>query len=74
MHRHDDCGRSDSCLWKNEGNIMSDLSTIRRQYGTLGLEDNQLPESPFELFQAWLDEALMVETVDVTAMVLSTVE
>lgn len=52
----------------------SDPSSIRREYGNLALNDQDLPNTPFILFQNWFSEVLNTETHDPTAMVLSTVD
>ncbi|MCP0913934.1 MULTISPECIES: pyridoxamine 5'-phosphate oxidase [Legionella] len=50
------------------------LAEIRRDYGTLSLSEEHLPESPVAQFEIWFAEVLQVEKSDPTAMVLSTVD
>lgn len=47
---------------------------IRREYGTLSLNEAEVPESPFVLFEKWFEEVLVSEKSDPTAMVLATVD
>jgi pyridoxamine 5'-phosphate oxidase len=55
-------------------NNQSNLAAVRRQYGALGLDEKDLHVSPIVQAQAWLKQAVDVETADPTAMVLSTVD
>lgn len=50
------------------------IADIRRQYGTLQLNDDDVLDCPIEQFQSWFDEAVLSEAVDPNAMVLSTVD
>lgn len=53
---------------------MTQWSNIRREYGNLGLlEENVLP-CPLAQFERWFSEILKSETSDPTAMVVSTVD
>ncbi len=47
---------------------------FRRQYLAGGLRRADLMRSPFDQFQAWLDQAISSEIRDPTAMVLSTID
>ena len=47
---------------------------FRRQYLAGGLRRADLKSSPFDQFQDWLDQALLSEIRDPTAMVLSTID
>lgn len=50
------------------------LAGIRREYGTLSLEERALHPSPFIQFNYWYEEVLQREAHDPTAMTLSTVD
>lgn len=50
------------------------IAEIRREYGSLSLSEDQIPDSPITQFEAWFAEVLQVEKNDPTAMVLSTVD
>lgn len=50
------------------------LSELRDNYRKGSLDKKEVPADPFHLFQTWLDEALVNEPSDPTAMVLSTVD
>ena len=50
-----------------------DLQSIRREYLTGSLTREQLDPSPIVQFALWLDQAIKMDLVDPTAMVLSTV-
>lgn len=50
-----------------------DLQSIRREYLTGSLTREQLDASPVTQFALWLDQAIKMELVDPTAMVLATV-
>ena len=50
------------------------LTTIRRQYGQLSLDQTEIPQSPFDLFRSWLDEHLACSDVNEVPMVISTVD
>lgn len=50
------------------------LADIRRDYGDLRLDDQQIGHDPFLQFQVWFNEVLASEKQDPTAMVLSTVD
>ena len=52
---------------------MLDLSDVRREYTQGGLRRENLPESPFELFEHWLKQAVDAQLSDPTAMSLATV-
>jgi pyridoxamine 5'-phosphate oxidase len=45
---------------------------LREEYQTFELNEGDLPESPFQLFEKWFDEAIDMEPKDANAMVLST--
>ncbi|WP_095499533.1 pyridoxamine 5'-phosphate oxidase [Paraferrimonas haliotis] len=53
---------------------MKDLSDIRRDYNQGGLRSKDLPDSPFKLFEKWMDQVRAAEITDPTAMVLATVD
>lgn len=50
------------------------LDTIRRNYGSKGLDQSSLDSDPVSQFKLWLAEWIDVEPQDPTAMVLSTVD
>ncbi len=50
------------------------LAGIRREYGDLGLSENNISNSPIIQFKRWFSEVLQSETHDPTAMLLSTVD
>lgn len=49
-----------------------DLSRIRREYLRGGLRREALDGSPWTLFSRWMEEALEIDTIDPTAMVVAT--
>ena len=51
-----------------------DLSSIRRQYGNLSLDQTAITESPFDLLQVWFSDYLNLDNVNEVPMVLSTVD
>jgi pyridoxamine 5'-phosphate oxidase len=55
------------------GGGMTDLATLRRQYGRARLERESLDADPFKQFRAWMDEAVALALVDANAMSLATV-
>ena len=52
---------------------MLDLSAVRREYTKGGLHRENLPQSPFELFELWLQQAVAANLSDPTAMSIATV-
>jgi len=50
------------------------LADIRRDYGDLNLNEEQITENPFEQFKHWFAEVIESEKNDPSAMVLSTVD
>ncbi len=50
------------------------IADIRREYGNLHLNEEDIPSSPLQLFEKWFSEVLAAEKSDPTAMVLSTVD
>lgn len=50
------------------------ISDLRENYKKGQLNDDEISNNPFELFQQWLDEAIATEPIDPTAMVVSTVD
>jgi pyridoxamine 5'-phosphate oxidase len=55
------------------GGGMTDLATLRRQYGRTRLERESLDADPFRQFRQWMDEAVALDLVDANAMSLATV-
>ncbi len=51
-----------------------ELSSLRRQYGALSLDESSLATTPIQLCERWLSEAIETEQTDPTAMVLSTID
>lgn len=50
------------------------FESIRREYGSTGLLEQDIQSNPLEQFNIWFDEARQTEPHDPTAMVLSTVD
>lgn len=50
------------------------ISDLRENYKKGQLNDDEISNNPFELFQQWLDDAIAKEPLDPTAMVVSTVD
>ncbi|GAA5214165.1 pyridoxamine 5'-phosphate oxidase [Corallincola platygyrae] len=53
---------------------MGDLSDLRREYTHGGLTEADLPESPWPLFEKWMEQACEAKLEDPTAMVVATVD
>lgn len=51
---------------------MKDLQTMRRDYLSGSLTRESLAEDPLEQFSTWMDQAIEMQLVDPTAMVLAT--
>jgi len=51
---------------------MMDLQAIRREYLSGSLTRESLAENPVEQFSIWMDQAIKMQLVDPTAMVLAT--
>lgn len=49
-----------------------DLATIRREYLRGGLRREHLTGDPWDLFSRWMEEALEIDIIDPTAMVVAT--
>ena len=52
---------------------MSDLKNIRTDYQVGDLNEFDLTNSPFQLFQNWMDKAVQLVKKDANAFVLSTI-
>jgi len=50
------------------------ISDIRRQYAKGSLQETDLTDSPFTLFDQWLNEAIAAKIPDPTAMTVATVD
>ena len=50
------------------------LSDLRRDYGGQKLDEAQLPESPYLIFESWLAEAIQQNILDAQCFVLSTTD
>lgn len=48
------------------------ISDLRREYAQAGLSHDELTETPFELFETWMQQAIKADLTDPTAMVLAT--
>lgn len=48
------------------------ISDLRREYAQAGLSADELTETPYELFEIWMQQAINAELLDPTAMVLAT--
>jgi pyridoxamine 5'-phosphate oxidase len=53
---------------------MQKYHEIRREYGKLGISEQDVLADPQQQFKKWFDEAIKVEQEDPTAMVLATVD
>ncbi|WP_025739848.1 pyridoxamine 5'-phosphate oxidase [Salinivibrio socompensis] len=51
-----------------------DLSDIRREYTKGGLRRDDLPNTPMDLFEHWLQQAIDTQVPDPTAMTIATVD
>eukprot|EP01029_Cantina_marsupialis_P031735 TRINITY_DN9211_c1_g1_i1.p1 TRINITY_DN9211_c1_g1~~TRINITY_DN9211_c1_g1_i1.p1 ORF type:complete len:213 (+),score=26.86 TRINITY_DN9211_c1_g1_i1:437-1075(+) len=52
---------------------MADLSKMRQEYTTKGLNEKDLFKDPFEQFEKWFNEALEAKLIEPNAFTLSTV-
>lgn len=52
---------------------MTDLADIRRDYESDGLSKARMAADPFDQFGAWMNDAILSDTLDPNAMTLSTV-
>lgn len=50
-----------------------DLATLRREYRAVGIDLKSLHASPFRQFERWLEDVREAGLLDITAMVLATV-
>lgn len=53
---------------------MSTFNQYRREYTLATLDESQLTDDPFELFETWLDDAIKSEIPDPNAMTVATVD
>lgn len=54
---------------------MSIFYQVRREYDLSHLTEEQLTQTPFELFEQWLEQVMKIEAIkDPTAMILATVD
>lgn len=53
---------------------MKKIATMGRQYGERALLEEKIASDPFNQFETWLEEAVDKNILDVTAMVVSTVD
>ena len=51
-----------------------DLANLRKEYGQLGLLEQQLDHDPLRQFQKWLDDAVTHDLIEPNAMMLATVD
>lgn len=54
--------------------IIQEVSSLRREYKEAELQDEQLPDDPFNLFKQWFREAVASEVLEPNAMTLATVD
>ena len=52
---------------------MTDLSKMRQEYTSKGLEIEDLDENPFKQFEIWFNNALDAKLIEPNAFTLSTV-
>lgn len=52
---------------------MTDIASLRRQYGRAQLTRESLDASPFAQFRVWMDEAVNADLIDANAMSIATV-
>lgn len=50
------------------------VSDLRKEYSAQGLNEAELPATPFSLFKMWFDEAVQSKVLEPNAMCLSTVD
>lgn len=50
------------------------LAALRRDYESAGIDVDQLPDEPLELWGSWLRDAQAAEIAEINAMVVSTVD
>jgi pyridoxamine 5'-phosphate oxidase len=55
------------------GGGMTDIASLRRQYGREHLTRERLDASPFVQFRKWMDEAVGADLIDANAMSIATV-
>jgi len=53
--------------------MKTDLSQIRTEYSLMELDADGLPKDPLDLFELWLEDAIVAEIKELTAMTLATV-
>ncbi|RCU49204.1 MULTISPECIES: pyridoxamine 5'-phosphate oxidase [Corallincola] len=53
---------------------MSDLSDLRREYTAGGLSEAELPDTPWPLFERWMQQTCDAKLTDPTAMVVASVD
>lgn len=58
---------------KNKGSFMPDLTKMRQEYISKGLDREDLEETPFKQFEKWFSQALEAELIEPNAFTLSTV-
>lgn len=49
------------------------INSVRRDFANRPLDENNLPSSPFELFEKWFEDAVASQILDPYAMIISTV-
>jgi pyridoxamine 5'-phosphate oxidase len=50
-----------------------DIAALRKEYTRAGLDESSVHADPIQQFSSWLNEAIVAEALEPTAMVLSTV-
>jgi len=54
-------------------NPKKDIKNIRIDYNKSNINYSLMPDSPFDLFKVWLDQAILIDSKNANAFVLSTV-
>ena len=54
--------------------MVVDLARMRHEYESAGLDGDDCPDDPLEMFDRWLDEAVSAEVAEPNAMALTTVD
>jgi len=54
-------------------NPKKNIKNIRVDYNKSNIDYNDIPDSPYKLLQLWLDEAILIDSENANAFVLSTV-
>jgi hypothetical protein len=52
--------------------LPASIQTMRKEYSTTGVEDEEIVRDPIEFFNTWLEEAIKVKCIEPNAMCLAT--